>query len=251
MTSDTKVVIKTSLLSAILTVVLLTFVSYFINHTWLWSGSPAKNPTLNVQGSGTAMATPDQSQIWFTVTKTASTQQAAQTQANTFTNKIVADLQNNGIAKNDIQTSNYNSSPNYDDNGNTIINYVVSENITVTIHDSLKVNQVIDIATKDGAENISGPNFTFSDTKQKELENEARVKAITDAKQKAQSMANAAGIHLGKLISLKEDTSPTTYPIHPILMDASGTIANKGVPTQINSGQNSVTVSVTLSYETY
>jgi len=126
---------------------------------------------------------------------------------------------------------------------------IFTEDVAVIIHDISKANAVIDTVTKDGAENVSGPDLTFSDAKQQDLENQARTKAIANAKEKAQSMADAAGIHLGKLVKLEETNQ--NYPIfRPMMMNAAGGTA-KSVPTQINPGQNTVTSSVTLSYETY
>ena len=207
------IVLKTSILSAIFTVVILMLLSYFFNHTWNPFASKTASQPFTVQGTGTATAAPDESAVSFTVTKTATTLQDAQNQANTFTNKIVSDLQKLSVAKEDIQTNNYNSYPNYNQNNEgvvqqgvalpiqpqqqsqTIISYTVSEDVTITLHDINKANTVIDQITKDGAENISGPNLTFSDAKQQQLENDARDQAITNAKQKAQSMSQAAGIH--------------------------------------------------------
>ncbi len=264
LSSESKhVIIKTSIFSAILTVVLLLLVNYLINHTWsLNGGDQTKNPPITVLGTGTISAQPDQSSVSFTITKTAATLKDKQNQANTFTNKIVADLQKLGVAKQDIQTNNYNSYPNYNDNNSgtiipirqpqsqTIQSYTVSEDVTITIHNTDIANKVIDAVTNDGAENVSGPDLTFSDSKQQDLENQARAKAIENARQKAQSMATAAGIHLGKLTKIQED-SQTPYPvIRPLMMDAANGSA-KSAPTQINAGQNSVTASVTLSYETY
>lgn len=265
LSSDTKLSIKTSALSAIFTVMLFMLVNYFFNHSLNpFSNSSSKNPPITIQGTGSVSAQPDQSTVSFTVNKTANTLQDAQNQANTFTNKIVADLQKIGIAKQDIQTSNYNSSPNYSDNGGPMMQsaiyprppapsgvsgFTVSEDVEITIHDISKANGVIDTITKDGAEDVSGPDLTFSDAKQQDLENQARTKAIENAKEKAQSMADAAGIHLGKLVKIQEDNQ--NYPIfRPLMMNAAGTTA-KSVPTQINPGQNTVTSSVTLSYETY
>ena len=262
------IVLKTSILSAIFTVAILVLLSYFFDHTWNPFASKTASQPFTVQGTGTATATPDQSAVSFTVTKTAATLQDAQNQANTFTNKIVADLQKTGVAKQDIQTSNYNSYPNYNqDNGGvvqpgiampirpqqqsqTIISYTVSEDVNITLHDISKANTVIDQITKDGAENISGPNLTFSDTKQQQLEDEARTKAIADAKQKAQSMSQAAGIHLGRVINIQEGDNNQPV-IRPLMMMNSAAGTAKSVPTQINPGQNTVSATVTLSYETY
>ncbi|HSW97545.1 MAG TPA: SIMPL domain-containing protein [Candidatus Saccharimonadales bacterium] len=264
LSSDSKLVIKISALSAIFTVILLVLINYFVNHTWaLGGGGTSKNPPITVTGSGMVSAQPDQSSVSFTVTKTANTLKDAQNQANTFTNKMVSDLQKIGVEKKDIQTSNYNSYPNYQEQSSgpnvympinkpqsqTIQDYTVTENVTITIHNTDTANKVIDTVTSDGAENVTGPDLTFSESKQQDLENQARAKAIANAKQKAQTMADAAGIHLGKLTKI-EDGSQNNYPvIRPMMMNAAGNA--KSAPTQINPGQNNISASVTLTYETY
>jgi uncharacterized protein YggE len=266
LTPEFKTLLKTSLLSAVFTVLLLMLISYFFNHTWnLFYKSNAQPFT--AQGTGTAKAEPDQAEISFTVTKTAPKLEDAQNQANTATNTMVAAVKQLGVEKKDIKTSNYSSYPNYaqtpvapqpntfmmpvKQDNQTIESYTVTENITISIADQEKVNTVIDAVTKAGAENVSGPNYTFSDAKQKELMKEARDKAIADAKDKAQSLAQASGIHLGKLTSVQEGN--TGYPvIRPMMLDAKtagGTAVS--APTEINPGQNEVTDTVTLSYETY
>jgi uncharacterized protein len=252
--SEIKITIKTSILSAIFTVVLLMLVNYFFNHSWnFFLNSQVKTQTLKVQGTGTVSATPDQGDISFTVSKTGTTLQETQKVANTSMDKITSDLQQLNIAKKDIQTSNYNSSPNYDDNGTTIINYTVSEDVDVTTHDTTKAEKIIDAATKDGAEDISGPNMSFSDALQQKLTDEARIKAIANAKEKAQSIAKAAGIHLGSVVNVEDNeaTPMPIYPIHPVMLTAKSASSMPNIPTQINPGQNTVTANVTLSYQTY
>jgi uncharacterized protein len=250
---DMGLVLKTAIFSAIFTVILFMLVTKIFDYSWSFSGSnQSGNPPITVDGTGTVTSEPDQSDITFTVSKTATTSQDAQNQANTSMNKIINDLQKSGIAKSDIQTSNYSSSPNYDDSGVTITGYTVSEDVDVTTHTTSMTNNVIDTVTNDGAENVSGPDLTFSDSKQQSLENEARTIAIQNARTKAQSMADAAGIHLGKLVKIQEDDQQP-YPIIrplPMMMAAGHTVANSA-PTQINPGQNSVSASVTLSYQTY
>jgi uncharacterized protein YggE len=251
--TESKMFVKTALLSAIFTVLLLMLVNYFFNHSWnFFVNSQVKTQTFSAQGTGTVTGTPDQGNISFTVTKTATTLQNAQNQANVSMNTILGDLQKAGVEKKDIQTSNYASSPNYDDSGNSIVNYTVSENVNVTLHDNSKANTVIDLVTKDNAENISGPDLTFSDTKQQQLEDQARIAAINNAKNKAQSLASAAGMHLGKVINVQETQPTPIYPFHPVMLDAKmPQAAGAAVPTQINPGQNTVTSTVTLTYQTF
>jgi len=261
-TAPDKLLVKSSLLSALFTVLLLMLVNYYFNHNWnFFENSQMKIQTFSVQGTATATGTPDQSDISFTVSKTAAALQDAQNQANASMNIIISDLTKIGVSKNDIQTSNYNSSPNYTDNeveqpaiivnppSQTIQSYTVSEDVDVTIHNTVKIASVIDTVTRDNAEDISGPNLTFSDTKQQQLENQARTTAIYNAKQKAQSLSSAAGIRLGKVINVQENQPTPIYPIHPLMMSAKSVQAVPNVPTQINTGQNSVTATITLTYE--
>ena len=257
--------VKSSLLTAIFTSALVLLAMLVYSHFYAPIDTSKQTP-FTVQGTGTATAKPDQAQISFIVRKVATALQDAQNQANTATNATVDDIQKLGITKNDIQTNNYSSSPNYDNSGpiivepmlrpNTnnqnVVSYTVNEDVTVKVKDISKVNMVIDTITKDNAENISGPNYVFSDTLQKSLTNQARTQAINDAKQKAQSIANAADIHLGRILTVQDNNSSPIYP-YPVMMGNKAAVAASGgsVPTNINPGENTVTDNVTLSYQTY
>lgn len=259
---ETKLIIKTAFLSAIFTLFLLIAVNYFFNHSLNIFTRSSAGQLFTVQGSSSITEKPDQAQISFIVTKTATTLQNAQNLANTQTNTIVADLKKIGILQKDIKTSNYSSFPAYNENNmrmmpiripppasQTITGYTVSENVDVTLNNIGKANNVIDTITKDGAENISGPNLTFSETSKKLLVNKARIQAISDAKQKAQAMADAAGIHLGRIVSIQENNTP--YQIQPMMYGKVTSGAISSVPTQINPGENTITETVTLSFETW
>jgi uncharacterized protein YggE len=273
MNPDTKLAFKVAIFSAIFTLLAFMLANYFINRSWnLFSdASKSQSQPFTAQGSASVKVTPDQAQVSFSVNKTATTLQDAQNQANTATNAIVNDLEKIGIDKNNIQTGSYNSYPNYSDDSmvpqaknstgavvmpirpnqpsQTIISYTVNESVSITINDISKANGVIDVVTKDGAENIYGPNLTLSDSAQKTATDQVRTQAINDAKEKAQQIASAAGIKLGKVINVQEDSTP--YPI-PVMMkaDAQTGSGNSSAPTQINPGENTITETVTLSFET-
>ncbi len=262
--SQIKQATMTALLSALFTLVLLLLTNYFLNHSWnLFTGSASTQP-FTVEGTSTVMQQPDQALISFSVVKSAAVLRDAQNQANAAVATIVDDLKKINIVQKDIKTSNYSSYPHYDNNafsggslgmmpiqgtGQTITGYTVSENIEITLSDMTKANSVIDVATKDGAENISGPNLTFSQTTQDALTQKARIQAITNAKNKAQALASAAGIRLGRIINIQENNSP--FPIIQPMMKANSTSGVASTPTQINPGENTITETITLSYETW
>jgi uncharacterized protein YggE len=208
-----------------------------------------KNSLFTVQGVGEATIIPDTAMISFGVTKTAPTVESAKNQVNEITNKITQDLKNLGVEVKDIQTTNYSVNPQYDykTNTQTITGYSVDTTIQVKLKPIDKANQAIDLATKDGANQVGGIQFTVDDAKQKELTQEARKKAVKDAKEKAQSLSDAAGIHLGKIVDIQENAQDYPRPVN--FMTANKT--TDSTPTELNPGENKITTTISLSYETY
>lgn len=208
-----------------------------------------KTNLFSVSGEGKATGIPDTAQISLGVTKTASTIKISQEQANTAANKIIADLKNLGIAEKDIKTTNYSVNPNYDfSRGGTqnITGYTVIQSLEAKITPIDIANKAIDAATADGANLVGGINFTFSDKTQKDLENKARNEAVKEAKEKAQRLAGATGIRLGKIVDVQESSSFIPRP----MMVQSLETGKGGTPdTSLQPGENSITINITLSYE--
>lgn len=207
-------------------------------------------------GSGEITAIPDTATISVGVTKTAATVQDAQNQTNTVANKLITDLKALGITDKDIKTTNYSVNPNYNNPRPLGINqpieqqttgYEVTQNIEVKIKPIERANKVIDTATRDGANLVSGANFTFSDDSQSSLEQKATQMAVDDAKSKAQTLANAAGIHLRKIINVV--SSGNNQPILPFA--SAQKTEDTSNPTNVTPGQSTVTIGVTIYYETY
>ena len=212
----------------------------------------SKASLFTVDGTGDMSIIPDTAMISLGVSKTETTVDTAQNEVNAISNKITQDLKNLGINVKDIKTTNYSVNPQYDYSMNSqkITGYIVSEDIEVKLQPIDKANAAIDLATNDGANQVGGVQFVVDDAKQKELENEARAKAIADAKQKAQTLANAAGMHLGRIVDIQENSQGINPRPYPVMMDAA-VAKTAGAPTQLNPGENKVTSTVTLSYETY
>jgi uncharacterized protein len=222
-----------------------------------------KTDLFTATGEGQITAIPDSATVDAGVTKTAATVADAQNQVNSTTDKLIADIKKLGISDKDIKTTNYSVTPNYGggipvpndgtefippSRGNNITGYTVTQNLQVKVNDTKKVNNVIDTATNDGANLVGGANFTFSDETQAKLEKQATEMAVKAAKTKANDLANAAGIKLGRVVNVTTSSTPIYRP-----MMAAG-VAEKTDTTQasnVTPGQNTVTVDVTLSYETY
>src|SRR3989344_7569877 len=166
------------------------------------SAQTTKSNFFYVQGTGEATGVPDTAQVNLGVTETATTIESAQTQVNQATEKLLKDLVALGISEKDIKTTNYSVNPSYDYSGGTqrVTGYTVTQDMIVTVKKVELANKVLDTATADGANLIGGLVFVLSDEEKKKLTQEAQAQGIKNAKEQAESLANAAGIRLGKIV---------------------------------------------------
>lgn len=237
-------------------------IPFYINST-----NTTKTDLFSSSGEGVATAVPDQATIYVGVTKTANTVQDAQKQVNTIASKLISGLKKLGIKDKDIKTTNYSVNPNYNGPRPLIMEegvsdsvssgfpvpgrasgYEVTQNIEVKVKPIENINKVIDTATADGANLVSGVNFTFSDDLQKKLEQQATKEAVDDAKQKAQTLSNASGIRLGRIVNVVSSTN--NYPL-PMMRAAQKAEDITIPPTEVTPGEGTVTIGVTIYYETY
>lgn len=226
-------------------------IPFFIN-----SVNTTKTDLFSSSGEGKITAVPDMATVTVGVTQTSATVADAQEKANKATDKIIQDVKKLGLSDKDIKTTNYSVSPNYSNEiipmmgggQQNITGYTVTQNLEIKINPIDKANKVLDTATADGANLVNGVNFTFSDDLQKSLSSQATQQAVDDAKNKAQGLANAAGIHLGKIVNVVENSNQP----RPLMM-AAGVAAktDQSTPTNVTPGENTLTVDVVLYYETY
>lgn len=233
-------------------------IPFYIN-----SVNTTKTDLFSADGEGEATAVPDTATVDLGVTTQAATVADAQSKANQTANKIIADIKKLGVADKDIKTTNYSVNPNYGQDtgaqpmlfpirgGQNIVSYTVTQNLEIKVKPIDLSNKVIDAATADGANLVGGVNFTFSDDLQKSLEQQATQQAVTNAKQKAQSIATATGINLGKIVNVVENSNqPKIMPMLGAGL-ANSTAQEATPPTNVTPGQNTVTVDVVIYYETY
>lgn len=230
-------------------------IPFFIN-----SVTTTKTDLFTAQGEGKITAVPDSATLSIGITQTGKTVQDAKDKTNSATQKVLLALKDLGILEKDIKTTNYSVNPNYGnnneiapmmypirDNGANITGYTVTQNLEIKIKQTDNVNKAIDAVTKSGANLIGGVNFTFSDELLEKLEDKARKDAVINAKKKAQSLANASGLRLGKIINVVESSS---FP-RPMLAEALKAQSLDNIQTQVTPGENTVTINVTIYYETY
>lgn len=206
-----------------------------------------KTDTFTVTGEGKVNVPPDIAVISAGVQAQGATVKIVQDQLNKNMNAVSAAVKAAGVDAKDIQTSGYNINPMYDYGTGTprITGYQASSNVTIKVRAIDTANSVIDAATAAGANQIGGINFDVDD--KTKAQNQAREKAVADAKSKAENAARVAGFSLGKIINYSEDFGGAPRPI-PMLAKAD-IAGGGGVPTQVEPGTNEIAVTVTLSYQ--
>lgn len=209
------------------------------------SVSTQKNTTFDVSGEGSVFVEPNIATVNAGISAEGVTVKAAQDQINAAINKVSQAVKGLGVDAKDIQTSNYNINPSYDFSSGKqrITGYSANTSLVIKIRKIDKVNDVIDATTNAGANQVGGVSFDVDD--KTKAENQAREKAVADAKQKAQMAAKIGGFSLGRLVNYSENFQ------NPVPIRAMGAVLNKAetAPTQVETGTNEVKVSVTLSYE--
>jgi uncharacterized protein len=199
---------------------------------------------ISVTGEGTLSVRPDLAQIDAGVASDAKTAREASEANNAAMAKVLAALKGAGIEDKDYQTSRLSLQPQYAPNRpgpSPIVGYRAANRVTIKVRDVAKVANVIDTLVSAGANDIGNINFTV--TQASKLLDEAREKAVTDARRKAEIYAKAAGVTLGAPLSISEEGAPApmfrakTLAMAP--MEASAPPVAQGEETL------SVTVSVT------
>lgn len=202
-----------------------------------------KSDTFNVSGEGKVFVKPDTAYVTVGIQAEGNTVNQAQDQINQVINKVSQGIKDLGVSSDDIQTTNYDISPKYDfTSGRQRVNgYQANTNLRIKVKDTEKINQVIDAATANGANQVNGVSFEVAD--KAKAENEAREKAVVEAKKKAEAAASIAGFKLGRIINYSEDFGgPISPSIRSVTLDTKEA-------TQVEPGTSEIKVNVTLSYE--
>jgi uncharacterized protein YggE len=209
--------------------------------------------TISMSAEAKTTAVPDLATINVGVTSNASSAKLAADDVNTKIAQITDMVKQQGIDPKDITTPNYSVYPvqNYYTGNQKITGYTANETITIKVRgvdkSTDKVSKILDGATANGGNQIQGVYFTFNDPDS--LKQNVRIQAIAKAKQKAQDLANASGLKLGKVVSVSEGNVTTPYPV-PYALDAKNAMGG-GVSSapSIETGSQDITAQMTVVFE--
>jgi uncharacterized protein YggE len=209
-------------------------------------GTGQESRGITVMAQGEVSADPDLAMITVGVETRDETAGLAAAQNAERMSDVMDALRQMDIAEEDIQTVDYSiqAEIDWESDEQRVIGYVVSNSVRVKIRDVEKVGDVLDAVTEAGANNVYGIQFSFDDPSA--LQEQARAEAMAEARQRAEALADLAGVRLGAARTISESFTETPYYMDAVYSVAEG---GRGGGTSVSSGQLEVTVQVQVTYD--
>lgn len=205
------------------------------------AGSPTEARQVTVVGSGQVQGVPDTLTADVAIEFIAPDVSGALNQSSQRQQAVIDALVGSGIDRKDISTTQVSVQPQFTDS--TISGYRAANAVKVKIRDTAKASQTLALIASTGgdATRINSVNYSIEDDS--DLVRDARARAFDDAKNRAEQYAGLSGLHLGKVISISEQTGGSTPPMPTPMPRA----AMADVP--LEPGQQTVDFSVTVIWE--
>lgn len=206
------------------------------------SAGSAEKPTggITVTGVGTITSVPDEAAFTIGVQTQGTTARIALSSNSARMRHVIAALKAAGVDESDIKTQDVSVSKNYEDEGSAD-SYSARNSVLVTIRDLSKAGPILDAASNAGANEVYGPTLSRSD--EDELQAKALRGAVEDARKKAEALADAAGVRLGRVTAMTEGFAGAPQPYY----DSAMRLAKTDAPIEPGTQDSQATVTVTFA----
>ncbi len=163
---------------------------------------------------------------------------------------ILAALDQFKVAKEDVQTANLSLSR--IDYGPRKGQFQASNTLTVRLHDVPRAGEAVAAATAAGANLLSGPSLSVDDPEK--ANRGAYIAAYRAARTRAEAYAEAAGLKVARVVTIRDGGAGGGYPMPMAeaaamrVQAAPPMVAAPPPPPSIQPGMNRVTVSVAVDF---
>ncbi|MEK9181310.1 MAG: SIMPL domain-containing protein [Patescibacteria group bacterium] len=236
----------------ILSVLLAVLIVWYGVGTYksLTAKSDEAKDTLTISAVGEIESKPDLALASFAVVSEGKDPKKIQADNTAKIKQVINYLKTKGVKEGDITTSDYSMYPryNYPDGRQELDAYVLSQGLSVKIRQIDDVGDIITGVIQNGANTFN--NVSFQIDQPEGLKQEARKKAMENAKAKADELAKVAGVKLGKVKSFSEESISFPEP-YPYAYDSYGRggDAMAAEASQIMPGTNKITATVSVVFE--
>ena len=203
-----------------------------------------------VTGQGKVTAVPDIATLRLGIEAQEASVAEAQTQAAEAMDSVMTALTENGVAEKDIQTQYFSirQVTKWDrvKEEQIVVGYRVTNMVTAKIRDIDRVGTIIDAVAEAGGDLTRINSISFSVDDPSAYYEEAREKAMAEAKAKAEQLAELAGVTLGKPTYISEGIQVPPIPRGVVVVEEA-----VGVPapeTSISPGEMEISLSLQVVY---
>lgn len=210
--------------------------------TFVCTGLASANVT--VTGTGKVVYVPDVGYVSVGVSADGATGDEAWQKNSAVVQKLFDFLKRAGIAERDFKTSGLSLTPRYvtrKDQEPLLVGYTASYDLSVTVRSLKDIGKVLDGLVANGANRHMNISLGCSDPEK--LLDEARQKAVAEARKKAGIYASGAGASLGLVQSISEGS---VAPWRSFGYEHVAMAPGKDLP--IAAGEQEMSVSVTVVY---
>ena len=206
-------------------------------------GMPHRASTVTVAGQGTVTAAPDMAEITSGVVTQAPTAAQALAANSQAMERLLQALGALDVAARDVQTTNISVSPlrrqGRDGQPPEITGYEVTNQVRVKVRDLSRLGRVLDQQVGQGANVVHG--IQFGRQEPAPLLDEARKRAMADARRKAELYAAAASLKVGRVLAVQEAGAATPRP------ETLG-LARMSAAVPVAPGDQEIQASVTVTF---
>lgn len=172
-------------------------------------------PSMTVVGESEVLVKPDTATVQVGVVTQGASAAKALKDNNAAMQGLFKTLAARKIAEKDIQTSNFGVTPRYHRDPESgeppeVIGYRVTNQVRVKVRDLAALGEVLDEVVAAGANRVQGVSFSVAAPD--ELLDDARRKAVADARRKADLYAKAAGVKVGRVLLVQEQSPQLPRP---------------------------------------
>lgn len=212
----------------------------------------ASTGSLTTSARAEIRAEPDMARFGVGVETRAETAEEARELNARSMNEMQARLLEAGAEEKLVKTSSFNVSPDWhynpSDGSRTLIGYVVSHSLEVTVTDLEQLGTLLDVALQAGATRVNGPTFGLSN--QADLEAEVLTEAVRKARKKADVIAAAAGVFIKRITHISESVNaPFGGAMQEEMAVMRMSAADSAASTSISPGEISITANVNMTFE--
>jgi uncharacterized protein YggE len=204
---------------------------------------------MTLTGIGKVFVVPDMATISLGVSSFDKKASVAMRTNSSAMAQVFGKLKEAGVEERDIQTSQLSLNPRWERQSSNkqphITGYEAINTVTVRVRALDSVGTVLDVLTQAGANRIN--RISFGIQKPRPHQDEARKRAVADARSKAELYAQAAGVTLGSIISISENgVAPQPRAMARMEMDSMG---GGGAAVPVSKGELGLQAHITIVYE--